>query len=143
MSLVMVTETMNMMEDTTLTMKEKEFVAQYAFRTGDSELVKKLIEELQEKDCDTEAVCTKYLQLADKKPEWVEQIENLLIALEMYRIEEQKAIRRITDFLKAHGVEITEENVKNFEVSEIKSKVMEAKNEEPRKEEAVPKAAVL
>ena len=43
-----------------------------------------------------------YMQLADKKPEWAEQIENLVIALEMYRIEEDKAVKRITDFLTAH-----------------------------------------
>lgn len=30
--------------------------------------------------------------------------ENLLIALEMYRIEEEKAVKRITDFLTAHGI---------------------------------------
>jgi len=26
------------------------------------------------------------------KPAWVEQVENLLVALEMYRVEEEKAI---------------------------------------------------
>lgn len=68
---------------------------------------------MQEKDADREKVKTKYMQLADKKPEWVEQIENLLIALEMYRIEEDKAVKRITDFLTAHGIDISETAVKD------------------------------
>lgn len=51
MSLIMITEAMKLMEETDADfgMEEKEFIAQYAFRTGDTDLVKKLIEELQEK----------------------------------------------------------------------------------------------
>ena len=81
MSLIMITEAMKLMEETDADfgMEDKEFIAQYAFRTGDTDLVKKLIEELQEKDADREKVKTKYMQLADKKPEWAEQIENLRI----------------------------------------------------------------
>ena len=53
MSLIMITEAMKLMEETDADfgMEEKEFIAQYAFRTGDTDLVKKLIEELQEKRC--------------------------------------------------------------------------------------------
>ena len=47
--------------DASISMEDKEFIAQYAFRTGDTELVKKLIEELQEKDADKEAIQTKYM----------------------------------------------------------------------------------
>lgn len=67
MSLIMITEAMKLMEETDADfgMEEKEFIAQYAFRTGDTDLVKKLIEELQEKDADREKVQTKYMQLAD------------------------------------------------------------------------------
>ena len=88
MSLIMITEAMRFIEeaDAVISMEDKEFVAKYAFRTGDTDLVKKLIEELQEKDADREKVQTKYMQLADNKPEWAEQVENLVIALEMYRI---------------------------------------------------------
>ena len=63
MSLIMITEAMKLMEeaDASISMEDKEFIAQYAFRTGDTELVKKLIEELQEKDADKEAIQTKYM----------------------------------------------------------------------------------
>lgn len=119
-------------------MEEKEFIAQYAFRTGDTDLVKKLIEELQEKDADREKVQTKYMQLADNKPEWAEQIENLVIALEMYRIEEDKAVKRITDFLTAHGIDISESVVKDSDVSDIKNMISEAKEEPLKEQEVIP-----
>ena len=46
MSLIMITEAMKLMEETDADfgMEDKEFIAQYAFRTGDTDLVKKLIE---------------------------------------------------------------------------------------------------
>lgn len=147
MSLIIITEAMKLMEETEADfgMEDKEFIAQYAFRTGDTDLVKKLIEELQEKDADREKVQTKYMQLADKKPEWAEQIENLLIALEMYRIEEDKAVKRITDFLTAHGIDISETAVKDSDVKELKTMIAEAKDVTEQEPEAVQteKAPVL
>lgn len=130
MSLIMITEAMRFIEeaDADISMEDKEFVAKYAFRTGDTDLVKKLIEELQEKEADREKVQTKYMQLADNKPEWAEQIENLLIALEMYRIEEEKAVKRITDFLTAHGIDISETVVKYSDVRDLKTMIAEAKD---------------
>lgn len=130
MSLIMITEAMRFIEeaDADISMEDKEFVAKYAFRTGDTDLVKKLIEELQEKEADREKIQTKYMQLADNKPEWAEQIENLLIALEMYRIEEEKAVKRITDFLTAHGIDISETVVKDSDVRELKTMIAEAKD---------------
>ena len=140
MSLIMITEAMRFIEeaDAVISMEDKEFVAKYAFRTGDTDLVKKLIVELQEKDADREKVKTKYMQLADKKPEWAEQIENLLIALEMYRIEEDKAVKRITDFLTAHGIDISESVVKDSDVSDIKNMISEAKEEPLKEQEVIP-----
>ena len=140
MSLIMITEAMRFIEeaDAVISMEDKEFVAKYAFRTGDTDLVKKLIEELQEKDADREKVQTKYMQLADNKPEWAEQIENLVIALEMYRIEEDKAVKRITDFLTAHGIDISESVVKDSDVSDIKNMISEAKVEPLKEQEVIP-----
>lgn len=130
MSLIMITEAMRFIgeADADISMEDKEFVAQYAFRTGDIDLVKKLIEELQENGADREKIQTKYMQLADNKPEWAEQIENLLIALEMYRIEEEKAVKRITDFLTAHGIDISETVVKDSDVRDLKTMIAEAKD---------------
>lgn len=132
-----IAETMELMDNTgpDISFADKEFVAAYAFRTGDMELVNKLIEELQEKDADRDAVRTRYMQLAEKKPEWAEQIENLVIALSMYRHEEEKAVKKITEFLKAHGIDITESFVREADASELRNMISEAK--EDRTQETV------
>ena len=132
-----IAETMELMDNTSpdISFADKEFVAAYAFRTGDMELVNKLIEELQKKDADREAVRTRYMQLAEKKPEWAEQIENLVIALSMYRNEEEKAVKKITQFLKAHGIDITESFVRESDASELRNMISEAK--EDRTQESV------
>lgn len=132
-----IAETMELMDNTSpdISFADKEFVAAYAFRTGDMELVNKLIEELQEKDADREAVRTRYMQLAEKKPEWAEQIENLVIALSMYRNEEDKAVKKITQFLKAHGIDITESFVRESDASELRNMISEAR--EDRTQESV------
>ena len=147
MSLIRITEAMELMEkaDADISMEDKEFIAQYAFRTGDTDLIKKLILELQEKDTDKEAIKTKYMQLADKKTGWAEKIENLLIALEMYRIEEEKAVKRITDFLTAHGIDISETVVRDADVNELKNMISEVKDMPEQGAEVMQteKAAVL
>ena len=147
MSLIRITEAIELMEkaDADISMEDKEFIAQYAFRTGDSDLIKKLILELQEKDTDKEAIKTKYMQLADKKTGWAEKIENLLIALEMYRIEEEKAVKRITDFLTAHGIDISETVVRDADVNELKNMISEVKDMPEQGAEVMQteKAAVL
>lgn len=132
-----IAETMELMDKTgpDISFADKEFVAAYAFRTGDMELVNKLIEELQERDADRDAVRTRYMQLAEKKPEWAEQIENLVIALSMYRHEEEKAVKKITEFLKSHGIDITESFVRESDASELRNMISEAK--EDRTQETV------
>ena len=147
MSLIMITEAMKLMEETDADIgtEDKEAITQKEYRTRHTQHAKKLIEELQEKDAEREKVMTKYMQLADKKPEWAEQIENLLIALEMYRIEEEKAVKRITDFLTAHGIDISETAVKDSDIKELKTMIAEAKDVTEQEPEVVQteKALVL
>ena len=76
------------------------------------------------KDADKEAVQTK--QLADRKPEWAEQIENLVTALEMYRIEEEKAVKRIADSLTAHGIDISKTVIMEADTVKLKSMISDA-----------------
>ena len=69
--------------------KEKEFVVQFAFRSGDKTLTGKLIDEIA--DCEDEQesqkVMDQYAKMIDMKPPWVSQIENLLVSIDMYLIE--------------------------------------------------------
>lgn len=102
---------------------DQEFVLQFAFRTGDGRLTSKLIDELTPPDADRQAICRKYETMEDSWPDWIQRIENLLISLEMYRIQEEKAVGILSELLSAHGISVTEEELKNTDVEEIKAKV--------------------
>ena len=71
-----------------------------------------------------------YAKMIAMKPVWVSQIENLLVSIEMYRIEEEKAINRLAEVLTAYGVDVTEEQVRRADAEEIKEKVNESRREQ-------------
>ena len=77
------------------TEEEKNFVVQFAFRSGSKEDTICLIEALGHSadKAESDEIMVTYRAKYDMKPAWVEQVENLLVALEMYCIEEEKAIR--------------------------------------------------
>lgn len=124
MGLQVITETVEAVEKQSLFQKEEQkFVVEFAFKTNDKELTNKLIDELTMPDRDFEAIRTKYETLYDKKPKWVDQIENLLVALEMYRVEEEKAIYRISDVLKGYGIDVTPDEIRKTDTEELKQRV--------------------
>ena len=116
---------------------EKEFVVQFAFRSGDKTLTNQLIDELAacENDQESEKVMEQYMSMIDMKPVWVSQIENLLVSIEMYRIEEEKAINRLAEVLTAYGVDVTEEQVRRADAEEIKEKVNESRSRQEEEDE--------
>ena len=71
------------------TEEEKNFVVQFAFRSGSKEDTISLIEALAHSadKAESDEIMVTYRSKYDMKPAWVEQVENLLVALEMYRIE--------------------------------------------------------
>ena len=123
MSLIMITEAMRFIEeaDAVMSMEDKEFVAKYAFRTGDKDLVKKLIEELQEKDADREKVKTKYMQLADKKPEWQENTDIISRQIEFVGSQNES----VGVALYSYSYIFSKNNVNNyiFELQTIKNMI--------------------
>ncbi len=123
MGLTAVTEVVKLLGDSrpTLTDEDKEYILQFAFRTSDMELTSKLIDELCAPKKDSLAIYQKFQTMVDTKPEWISQIEDLLIALERYRVEEERAIKALTEVLAAYGVEVSEEEIKNVEVGEMKT----------------------
>lgn len=116
---------------------EKEFVVQFAFKSGDKTLTNQLIDELCECEDGQESqkVMEEYAKKIHMKPHWVSQIENLLVSIEMYRIEEEKAINRLAEVLTAYGVDVTEEQVRRADADEIKEKVNESRREQEAEEE--------
>lgn len=116
---------------------EKEFVVQFAVRSGDKNLTNQLIDELSECENgqESQSVMEKYAKMIDMKPFWVTQIENLLISIEMYRLEEEQAINRLAEVLTAYGVDVTEEQVRRADAEEIKEKVNESRREQEEEDE--------
>lgn len=111
----------------TFTEEEKNFVVQFAFRSGDKEDTLALIKELAQSDDEekSEEIMVTYRSKYDIKPAWVEQVENLLVALEMYRIEEEKAINHLADILTAYGIDVSAEEIRTTETETLKTTVRE------------------
>lgn len=139
MGLTIISETVRELCKTkhTFSDREKEFVVQFAFRSGDKSLTNKLIDEMAscENEQESEKVMGQYMKMIDMKPLWVGQIENLLVSIEMYRIEEEKAINRLAEVLTAYGVDVTEEQIRRADAEEIKEKVNESRREQEEDEE--------
>ena len=109
------------------TEEEKNFVVQFAFRSGDKEDTLALIKELAQSDDEekSEEIMVTYRSKYDIKPAWVEQVENLLVAIEMYRIEEEKAFNHLTGILTAYGIDVSEDEIRNLETDKIRTTVKE------------------
>ena len=116
MGLVAVAETAELIsaKQVTLSETDKEFVVQFAFATGDKELTNKLIDELVCEGADKSAVFLKYSIMTGFQPDWIRRIENLLVALEIYRIQEEKAIQTLSELLTAYGIDLTAEEIKKM-----------------------------
>lgn len=125
MGLVAVTETAKMFQqkNIVLTERDKEFVVQFAFRTNDRELTNKLIDELMDEGADRNAVCRKYQTLTGFVPDWIQRIENLLISLEMYRVQEEQAVKTLSELLSACGISMSEDEIRRTDTAQMQERV--------------------
>ncbi len=106
------------------TEEEKEFIYCFAFSSGDRLLTEQLIDELMEAETEREAVVNKYDdRLLAVKSDWVRKIENLLVALEMYRVQEEKALKTMEEVLAAHGVTLTVEELQEVPPQELREQL--------------------
>ena len=142
MSLMIIAETIKMMqeENIILSKEDKDYVLKYAFITGDMEKTKSLIKELSADDADAKAIKERYEEERHHKPEWVESIENLAYALEMYRLEEEKTLKQIAEYLKMNGIEVKEDSLKDTETEDIKKMLDEVKDQNEPEIDVTPEA---
>lgn len=122
MGFVSVAQTVEMMEQNqaVLSDADKEFVLQFAFAAGDKELTGKLIDELTGPDADKGAVYQKYEALTGFQPDWIRKIENLLVSLETYRIQEEKEINILSEILTAYGADLTVDEIKELSLDKVR-----------------------
>lgn len=125
MSLIAVAETADLISSKQVVLSEtdKEFIMQFAFSTGDKELTNKLIDELVEDGADKWAVIQKYSVLMEFQPDWIRKIENLLVALEMYRVQEEKAIQTLSELLTAYGADLSVEEIKEMSTDKVREHI--------------------
>ena len=125
MGLIAVTETAELFRQKNISMTErdKEFVVQFAFRTNDRELTNKLIDELMDEGADRNAVCRKYQTLTGFVPDWIQRIENLLISLEMYRVQEEQAVKTLSELLSACGISMSEDEIRRTDTAKVQERV--------------------
>lgn len=125
MGLAAVTETAQMFQqkNIVLTERDKEFVVQFAFRTNDTDLTNKLIDELATDGADRDAVCRKYQALTGFVPDWILRIENLLVSLEMYRVQEEQAVKTLSELLSACGISMSEEEIRRTDTAKVQERV--------------------
>lgn len=106
-----------------LTERDKDFVMQFAFRTSDMELTEKLMDELADAGPHRDLVCRKYRTLSGPVPDWVQRIENLLISLETYRIQEEQAVKTLAEFLSACGISISEAEIRRTDTAKMQERI--------------------
>ena len=125
MGLAAVTETAELFrqKNVSMTERDKEFVVQFAFRTNDRELTNKLIDELADAGADRDAVFRKYQALTGFTPDWIQRIENLLISLEMYRVQEEQAVKTLSELLSACGISMSEDEIRRTDTAQMQKRV--------------------
>lgn len=112
-----------------LTEEEMRFVFDFGFQSLDKELINSLIEELKSKDRDFENIKKRYNAMIGIRPEWEQKAESLIAALEMYRIQEEKALNSLERILNVCGVNVSRDDIENGNLDEIREKVREHKSE--------------
>ena len=108
-----------------LTEEEMRFVFDFGFQSHDKELINSLIEELKSKDRYFENIKKRYNAMIGIRPEWDQKAESLIAALEMYRIQKEKALNSLERILNAYGVNVSRDDIENRKLKEIREKVRE------------------
>ena len=125
MGLAMIAKTVELFErkKAGLSEEEKEAVLMFAYSTEDTELTEKFVDELSGKDVNKQAVLSRYEALLGQQTDWIRTVEALLIALERYRIEEEKASKMLLEMLEDYGIDLTVEEMKGFSKDMVMEKL--------------------
>lgn len=104
---------------------ERKSILQLAFKSGSKEKTNSLIDELEKAQDREQAreVMIRYQSECPVQPAWISQVENLLVALEAYRIEQEKAIQSLSEALERYGISMPAEEIRQMETDEIREEI--------------------
>lgn len=110
-----------------LTEEERSFIAYFAYQTEDLKLTQTLIERLVglEEGAARRNVVECFEEQLYKQPAAIRQMEELLVSIERYRIEEQKAINELSELLTSYNISVLDEELKKKD-AEMTEEVIEA-----------------
>lgn len=105
--------------------EEKNFIAYYAYKMNDLTQVKFLVAELEHADeaGERDFVYQRHSRLLRIQPGIEHQVETVMISIERYRIEQEKAIFQLSEILKANGVEVTQDEIRESKIADVKNKI--------------------
>lgn len=107
--------------------EERTFIAYYAYKMEDLTQVKFLIAELEHADepGERDFVFQRHSKLINIQPGIEHQVEVMMVSIERYRVEQEKAIVQLSEILKANGIEISNEEILTSDISEVKNKLIQ------------------
>lgn len=79
---------------------QKKQVMRFAYYSGDEELTTQYISDLIQGEVSDEEIRKDYEDLTDEMPKWAEDFSELILAMAMYSVEQEEAIKEISERLE-------------------------------------------
>lgn len=117
------------MEQSALTFpeKDKQAICFYAYKVGDREKIKDFVSKLEQATSRYAYanIFNRYYGELRVEDNLETLAEKALVYVERYRLGQEKAIEYLAETLRLNGISISDEEVKNMDVEEIKVKIKE------------------
>lgn len=138
MELIAVSQTIRYIHEKKLelALADQEYVAQFVFRTGDLELTNKLIEELIQPVADKNRIRQRFETMVEPHSDWLQKSEELLIALLLYQIQAEKAVKLLSGLLSNCHAPMMEESENHAAMEREENKKERNREEQYIEEEA-------
>ena len=104
---------------------EKQFIVFFAYKTGDLQKTRELIKEMEEvkEPEQMDEVFRNYSKQMELKSGIEHLAETILVCIERYRLEQENAIGYLAATLQVNGIRISDEEIRNTEMLELKEKI--------------------
>ncbi len=120
-----------------LVQEEQELAARFVLRTGDLELTNKLLADLSQPEAEPERIRQKFEVFMEEVSPLAEQLEGLLIALEEYRIQQEKKIQLLSGILLGSQAIKSKTDERNKQTAKKEQQEQEKEAKEEKEENHV------